>query len=114
MSSYVASLAARNGPPYGGKPSPLSWFITFGLGGPAGGTYTEVEFTPECVARLEAEATDPGDLSGLLDETVRQIACDLYGTAWAFDYRPDQYAGSIERFPVRLREHALVTEVSRW
>jgi hypothetical protein len=83
-----------------------SWFITHGFGKPAAGTYTEVAFLPE-ITETEPER--------VLDEVVRAVAVELYGTAWAFHYRPDQYADAIGRFPeMRRRERVLVTAVEVW
>lgn len=80
-----------------------SWFITHGLGKPAGGTFTEVviDGTPEDDdgAPLPVE---------VVEQLVREIAVQLYGTAWAFTYRPDQYADAIGRHGMRRRELVLV------
>lgn len=82
---------------------PGSWFITHPLGGPAAGTYTEVAI--EGAERLPERVAD---------EVVRRVAIDLYGTRWAFHYRPDQYAGAIGRWGMRRRERVTVTGVEVW
>lgn len=84
-----------------------SWCITFGFGKPAGGMFTEVampDFTDDWtpLAR-EVQA-----------EVVRRVAIDLYGTAWAFHYGPEQYDGSIAQYGMTLREHVTVTSVEVW
>jgi hypothetical protein len=89
------------------KPRPTSWFITHPLGGPAANTFTEVQmpdFTPDG-EKLE---------ESVLDAAVRQIAMQLYGTAYAFTYRPGQYADSIARHRMTRRELVLVSVVEVW
>jgi hypothetical protein len=83
---------------------PGSWFITFGLGKPAAGTYTEVVLAPAVNDQPEH----------VVDEAVRSVARDLYGTAWAFHYRPDQYADAIERHGMKRRERVAITELEVW
>lgn len=86
---------------------PGSWFITHGIGKPAEGTFTEVAFTHD--ALRDADGVEHPE--HVLDAVVRLVAGQLYGTAWAFHYRPDQYADSIERWSMRRRERVLVTSV---
>lgn len=81
-----------------------SWSITFGLGKSAQGTYTEVAFTRDVDRHPER----------VLEEVVRRVAVDLYGTAWAFTYRPEQYAEAIARWGLRRRERVLVTSIEVW
>lgn len=104
MTAATLSYAARLCP-VGDTPSerlPTSWFVTFGFGKPAESTYTEVMF-PRVITDEHPEH--------VLDAVVRRVAVDLYGTAWAFHYRPDQYDEAIGRYPVRLRERVVVTSV---
>jgi hypothetical protein len=86
---------------------PGSWFITHGLGTPAAGTYTEVAFAPEVLQQPEAT-------EAALEQITRQVARALYGNAWAFTYRPDQWHEAIERHGMRRRERVVVTELSTW
>lgn len=81
------------------------WYITHPLGRPAGGTYTEVAFSR--TARFAAARHERPD--AVLEEVVRRVAVDLYGTAWAFTYRPDQYDDAIGRWQMRRRERVVVT-----
>jgi hypothetical protein len=97
------------------RPAPGSWFITHGLGEPAAGTYTEVAFAPgvlERVVLVGEQAYAVG--KRLLEEVVRQVAVALYGTAWAFTYRPDQYEDAIARHGLRRRERVIVTSIEVW
>lgn len=87
---------------------PGSWFITHGFGKPAARTYTEVAFDP--AADGDGEALP----ERVAEEVTRRVAADLYGTAWAFVYRPDQYADAIGRFGLRRRERVFVTSVEVW
>jgi hypothetical protein len=92
-----------------------SWYVTHPLGKPAGGTYSELAFTQAALdsvtysdhvaprGRLEARA--------VFDELVRRIVVDLYGSAWAFTYPPEQFADAIERHGMRRRELVIVTYV---
>lgn len=89
------------------EPRPGSWYVTHGLGGPAAGTYTEVAFDPGAVDPLQTHL-DHASIVRILDGIVRQTAVALYGTAWAFTYRPDEYADAIERHGMRLRERVVV------
>jgi hypothetical protein len=99
------------------RPMPDSWTVTFGLGKPAAGTYSEVRFAPEVLDRLgRIEALDGFGLDAharevVLDAVVRRVAAFLYGTAWAFHYRPDEYPLSIARYDMRCREVVLVESV---
>jgi hypothetical protein len=82
---------------------PGSWFITHPLGGPAGDTYTEVvihqgERYPE----------------SMRDDAVRFVATELYGSRWAFHYRPEQFDDAIGRYGLRRRERVFVTEIRAW
>lgn len=83
---------------------PGSWFITFGFGKPAASTYTEVVLAPAVLDQPDA----------VVEEAVRGVARDLYGTAWAFTYRPEQYADAVERHGVRRRERVAITELEVW
>jgi hypothetical protein len=85
---------------------PGSWFITHPLGKPAGNTYTEVIITPAVQAEEHPEH--------VIDAVVRRVADELYGRAWAFHYRPEQYADSIERWGMTRRERVAVTSVEVW
>lgn len=91
----------------GGRRAHASWFITFGFGKPAQRTFTEV---------VLPDFTDSGEplTERIKDELVRHIANDLYGTAWAFHYRPDQADDALWKYDVRLREHVTVTAVEVW
>jgi hypothetical protein len=80
---------------------PGSWFVTFGLGKAAGGTYTEVVLAP--VVRELPERVQ--------EEAVRRVVRDLYANAYAFIYRPDQYAESIERWDTKRRERVALLSV---
>jgi hypothetical protein len=82
-----------------------AWAITHQLGGLANGTYTAVAFVDDTTADL------PESTVGNL---VRQIAADLYGRGWAFDYRPEQVADSVLRYGTRLRERVEVSAVEVW
>lgn len=93
--TYAAHLVSDSG--Y--RPD-LQWSITFGLGGPAAGMFTAVAVHPG-VAAAEPE--------WVIDQFVREIAQMLYGTAWAFHYRPDQYSRSIAKYAMTLRELVVVT-----
>jgi hypothetical protein len=91
-------------------PEPLainstSWFITHGLGGPAEGTFTEVAFDGE-TTETPLPVTE-----AVLEAITRTVAVQLYGRAWAFVYRPDQYASSIERHGMRRRERVVVSGI---
>jgi hypothetical protein len=85
---------------------PGSWFITFGLGKPAGSTYTEVVLAPEVRAAGHPER--------VVDEAVRAVAAELYGTAYAFTYRPEQYTDSIEKYGMKRRERVAITALEIW
>lgn len=103
---YAAKLAERR--PMHDRPNLSSWFVTFGFGKPAENTYTEVRFTDEALGRVEGTTNDTHP-EHVLDAVVRRVAVDLYGTAWAFHYRPAEFPSAIEQYGVRLRE---VVEVS--
>jgi hypothetical protein len=93
-------------------PAPSSWTITHGLGKPAGGTYTEVRFADDALLdTVNNPAPGLPRPEHVLDEVVRRVARDLYGTAWAFHYRPDQYADAIRRHGLRRREVVVVESV---
>jgi hypothetical protein len=96
--SYSAELDPEPTP---GRVLPGSWFITHPLGRPAGNTYTEVAFAPDVAVQPRA----------VLDEVVRHVARDLYGTAWAFTYPPEDFADAIERYGSRRRERVVVTDL---
>lgn len=89
-------------------PNPTSTYVTHPLGGPAGGTFTEVAFMTGALATLP---DDPAERDRVIDEVTRRLAVDLYGTKWAFTYRPDQYADAIARHGMIRRERVLVTRV---
>lgn len=106
------NYAARLAPPdrYArpqGRRDHRSWFVTFGLGKMAGGTFTEV---------VVPDFADDGQ--PLTREAkaalVRRVAVDLYGTAWAFAYGPDEAARAIWQYEMRIREHVTVTSVELW
>lgn len=78
-----------------------SWSITFGLGGPAQRSYTEVAFRGQ-LQELPASVQD---------EVVRRVAADLYGTAWASLYPPEQHAAKVARYGMNRRERVVVTRV---
>lgn len=103
--NYDARLAApdRTARP-GGRSESHSWFITFGFGKPAQRTFTEV---------VLPDFTDDGQplTDAVKDALVRKVAADLYGTAWAFHYRPEQAEEALWRYDVRIREHVTVTSV---
>lgn len=85
---------------------PGSWYITHGFGKPAAGTYTEVALAPDVLAAEHPERT--------LEAAVRQIATELYGTAWAFLYPPEEYADAITRWDLRRRERVIITALEVW
>lgn len=87
---------------------PTSWFITHGIGGPAAGTFTEVAIA-EDVLELLLELHDRDVVVELLERAVRHVAGQLYGTAYAFTYRPGQYADAIARHGMRRREVVVVS-----
>ena len=70
----------------------VSWYITFGFGGPYGGQYTEIKMPLGILTRTEHS------------EIARKTAFEVYGTAWAFHYGPDQFEQSIARYGMKLRE----------
>lgn len=85
---------------------PGSWFVTFGFGRPAQATYTEVVLAPQ--------VRDAGHPEHVVEEAVRAVVLELYGTAWAFIYRPEQYADAIERHNVKRRERVAITSLEVW
>jgi hypothetical protein len=103
---YTARLSESR--PMHERPDPSSWFVTFGFGKPAQGTYAEVAFD------LQVDEEGEELPEHVLDAVVRRVAVDLYGTAWAFHYRPDEYASAIERWNLRLRERVVVSTVEVW
>lgn len=72
-------------------PDTVSWYVTFGIGGLYGGTYTEMR-VPANLPRYEQEMA------------VRMKAFELYGKAWAFHYPPESFQRSIGRYGMTLRE----------
>jgi hypothetical protein len=90
-----------------------SWFITHGLGKPAEGTFTEVAFADD-VLELLAELHDEHAVEVVLDATVRMVAVQLYGQAWAFLYRPEQRDEALTRHGMRRREVVLVSALEVW
>ncbi len=97
---------ARLDPLGAGDTWPSSWSISHLLGGPATGTYTEVALAPA--------VRDAGHPDQVLEEVVRRVAVDLYGTAWAYVYPPEQFADAIARWGLRRRERVVVTAVVVW
>lgn len=101
-----ASLDPSNtGPDWAG-----SWFITHGFGKPAAGTYTEVALGDN--ARIDPEGQPWPE--HVIDQAVREVAGQLYGTAWAFHYRPDQAADAIYSYGIRRRERVIITSIEAW
>jgi hypothetical protein len=86
---------------------PGSWFLTHGLGKPAALTYTEVAFSAEALIDPDGKPWP----EHVLDRAVLEVAGQLYGRAYAFHYRPDQYADAIERHGLRRRERVIVTSI---
>lgn len=104
--NYAARLAAPFAHPQGRSVN-HSWFVTFGLGKMAGGMFTEVV--------LPDFADDGRPLTREAKATlVRRVAVDLYSTAWAFVYGPDEADRAIWQYRMRLREHVTVTSVELW
>lgn len=89
---------------------PGSWYITHGAGRPAANTYTEVAFAPGALTDADG-APHP---ERVLDDAVRAVAVMLYGTAWAFHYRPDQADDAIRRWSLRRRERVLIDTLEVW
>ena len=69
----------------------VTWYVTFGIGGPNAGQYSEVQ-----VARDQSEYDQ--------EVQARTIVVAAYGTAWAFLYRPESFDRSIGRYGMTLRE----------
>lgn len=69
----------------------VSWYITFGFGGPHGGQYTEI-LVPADLPRDEQQMR------------ARMAAFAHYDKVWAFDYGPDQFERSIKKYGMTLRE----------
>lgn len=88
------------------------WYITHGLGGPAAGTFTEVAFTAAAADGVIFR-DDARDLTDdvLFERVVREVAVSLYGTAWAFLYRPREYDDAIGRHGMKRRERVVVEAV---
>lgn len=103
-----ARLTPRADVPWpGGMSAAHSWYITHGLGTPAAGTFTEVvmpDFTPDGEPLSDAAK----------EAAVRQIAASLYGTAYAFIYRPDQAQRAVHAHGLVGREHVVVSAVEVW
>jgi hypothetical protein len=87
-----------------------TWYITFGLDTRHGKQYTEV--VVDTVEQVEGYdmATgrdcvvgEPLDLD-VRHERVHAAAVESYGTARAFEYSPEKFASSIERYGLTLRE----------
>lgn len=93
--------------------TPSSWFITHGSGKPAQGTYTEVRFGPDALAELLVlpYPLEPGPV---LEQLVREVAVQLYGTAYAFTYPPEQRDDAIDRWALRRREVVVVHDLEAW
>lgn len=89
---------------------PGSWYITHGLGKPAQGTYTEVAFGDNALIDPDGQPWP----EVVLDAAVRTVAIQLYGTSWAFQYRPDQYAVAIGEHGLRRRERVTITNLEVW
>ena len=101
MTRHVARLEPIDQRASGSPARPGSWFITHRLGRPAGGTYTEVAMP------AHAEALD----RAVLETVVRAVAVELYGSAWAFIYGPEQHAEAIARWSSPRRELVVVEVV---
>ena len=69
----------------------VSWYITFGIGGPHGKQYTEVKVPAE-LSYFEQAAR------------ARKVAVERYGRTWAFDYPPQEFEESIARYGLTVRE----------
>jgi len=88
------------------------WYVTHGLGTPAGGTYTEVAFarhTPLATGIPPAEQSRE-----VLEQVVRSSIRELYGNRWAFHYPPEEYGEAIGRWQLSLRERLVVTHIEWW
>lgn len=106
MTAPSLTYEARLDPSHTGPDWAGSWYITHGLGRPAAGTYTEIAFV------TDVQVTDHPD--PVLEEVVRRVAVDLYETAWAYVYSPDQYEDAIARWALRRRERVIVTAIDVW
>lgn len=69
----------------------VTWYVTFGFGGPHGGQYTEVQ-VPASLSRGEQNLA------------VRTIAFAHYRKQWAFEYPPEDFARSIAGYGMTRRE----------
>jgi hypothetical protein len=87
---------------------PGSWFITHGIGGPAAGTYTEVSFGDNALIDPDGQPWP----EEVLTEAVREVAGLLYGTAYAFTYRPGRH--TFLDNGARRRERVAITAVEVW
>jgi hypothetical protein len=91
----------------GGGPAHTLWGITHGLGTPAAGTFTAVrvpDFTPTGEPLTDATK----------EAAVLEVARSLYGTAYAFIYRPERMDDGVYRHNLRGREHVTITAVEVW
>jgi hypothetical protein len=91
---HITAKIIPIGTPVKGDP----WYVTFGLGTPAGGMYSEV-IIPE-------ELDVPREFRELV---VRHAIMETYGTNWAFTYPPDLPPGESIR-----RERIVVTSYQRY
>lgn len=111
IGSAEARLVVRAGPTP--RPGPLVWAITHGLGTVAGGTHTEVSIDPGAVDPLQTHL-DRDRIARLLDDLVRSVAREAYGTRWSFHYRPDEVDASVLAFGSKVRERIEVTAIELW
>ena len=85
-----------------GEVQTQTWFVTFGLGGPHGKQYSQIQIEVP-------EGTD----EHIVDQSIRDAIVASYGTAWAFHYRPDQFDDAIGRYNLKMRE-LLKAEIPAW
>lgn len=91
-----------------GLPHGTSWWITFGIGTPAAGTYTEVRILPG----PDGSQTPPTGLPrAVVDAAVETVAHRLYGRAWAFHYPPEDYHDAVGRYALALREVVVIDRI---
>lgn len=69
----------------------MTWYVTFGFGGPHSGTYAEIQVSADLPYADQAAA-------------VRRIAFERYGNEWAFEYPPEKFHLAIEQYGMSLRE----------
>jgi len=68
-----------------------TWFVTFGIGGPNAGQYSEVKVS-----------ADQSEHDQEIEARTKVVVA--YGTAWAFLYRPESFDRSIARYGMTMRE----------